>query len=123
MSGQQKRGFRLPWAADRAPEEGAAGAATLEPAGTDPTNGVASDDLGDGPFRLAVASPELTTDPAPAEFDVPEVDAEAAMIEAQTTQSPDATRCTGTSAAPPGTTGALPRTRPHHDDPEHPVPE
>ena len=86
---QQKRGFRLPWAADRAPDEGAAGAAVMEPSETDQANGVGSDDLGDGPFRVAAASPESTTDAAPAGSDVPEVIAEAAMLEAQTAQPTD----------------------------------
>jgi hypothetical protein len=87
---QQKRGFRLPWAADRAPEEGAAGAAVLDPSDPDQENGVGSDELGDGPFRVAAASLEMTTDPAPAASDVPEVSAEAVMLEAQTAQSTDA---------------------------------
>jgi hypothetical protein len=87
MSSQQKRGFRLPWAAEHAPEEGAAGAATLDPA-SDPTGGVDSDDLGDGPFGLAGASQTLTTDPAPAGSDVPEISAEAAMtVESTATES------------------------------------
>ena len=68
MSSQQKRGFRLPWATEPAPEEGA-GTATLDPESIDATNDVERDDLGDGPFHLAGASPTLTTDPAPAESD------------------------------------------------------
>ena len=84
---QQKRGFRLPWAADRVPGEGAAGAGVLEPSDSDQANGVGSDELGDGPFRVAAASPEPTMDKAPAASDVPEVTAEADMLEAQTVQS------------------------------------
>jgi hypothetical protein len=90
MSSQQKRGFRLPWAAERAPDEGAAGAATLDPVSIEEASGVESDDLGEGPFRLAGASSILTTDSAPAESDVPEFSAEAAMIDVEsTTESPE----------------------------------
>ena len=92
MSSQQKRGFRLPWGAERAPDGDGAAAATLDPASTDPTSGVDSDDLGEGPFRLAGASPMPTTEEAPASSDVPEDTAEAAMIDtqAQTQSNPDA---------------------------------
>lgn len=82
MSSQQKRGFRLPWGAERA-SDGDAAAAMLDPASPDPTSGVDSDDLGEGPYRLAGASPLPTTDEAPASFDVPEDTAEAAMIDTQ----------------------------------------
>src|SRR5262245_13796462 len=88
MSNEQKRGFRLPWAADRAPGDGAAGAATLDPAHSDSTNGTGSDELGEGPFGLAGGSPRSTTDPAPAEPDVQEASAEATMSEGEPTQSP-----------------------------------
>ena len=91
MSSQQKRGFRLPWGAERAPDGDGSAAATLDPASPDPTTGVASDDLGEGPFRLAGASPMPTTEEAPASSDVPEDTAEAAMIDtqAQSQSSPD----------------------------------
>jgi hypothetical protein len=82
MSSQQKRGFRLPWGAERA-SDGDATAAMLDPASPDPTSGVDSDDLGEGPYRLAGASPLPTTDEAPASSDVPEDTAEAAMIDTQ----------------------------------------
>jgi hypothetical protein len=89
MSSQQKRGFRLPWGADNAPDGSVAGAATLDPETTDPTSGVGSDDLGEGPFRLAGASPTPTMDGAPASSDEPEDTAEAAMIDTQAqTKSP-----------------------------------
>ena len=83
MSGQQKRGFRLPWGAASDPDGGAA-AATLEPGTPDPTTGAVRDDLGDGPFGLADAPPQLTTDADPAASDVPESNTEAAMIETET---------------------------------------
>jgi len=68
MSSQQKRGFRLPWGADNAPDGSAPGAATLDLSATDSTNGV--DD-------------ELLMGEAPASSDVPEDTAEAAMIDTQ----------------------------------------
>ncbi len=83
MSSQQKRGFRLPWGAERASDEDGTAAATLDPASPDPTTGVDSDDLGEGPFRLAGASPLPTTDEAPASSDVLQDTAEAAMIDTQ----------------------------------------
>ena len=89
MSSQQKRRFGLPWGTDRAPDGDATAAATLDPASPDPTNGVDSDDLGEGPFGFAGASPLPTTEEAPASSDVPEDTAEAAMIDTQAqTQSP-----------------------------------
>ena len=81
MSSQQKRGFRLPWGAERDPDAEATDAATLDAANPDPTSGVASDDLGEGPAHLAGASPMPTTEEAPASSDVPEDTAEAAMID------------------------------------------
>src|SRR5215213_3172418 len=93
MSSQQKRGFRLPWEPERASDADAAGTATVDPATSDDTNGVASDVLGEEPFRLAGASPMPTTGEAPASSDVPEDTAEAAMIDtkAQTQPAPEAT--------------------------------
>src|SRR5215213_7501491 len=92
MSSQQKRGFRLPWGPEHASDESAGATAALDPATSDATNGVASDDLGEGAFQLAGASPMPTTDGAPASSDVPEDTAEAAMIDtqAQTQPSPEA---------------------------------
>src|SRR5687768_18600562 len=95
MSSQQKRGFRLPWAAEHGPEDGVTAAATLDPA-THEANGAVRDDLGEGPFGLADDARSLTTDAAPAATDVPDAAPEAAMIDidSQTTDS---------TAAPPGT--------------------
>jgi hypothetical protein len=68
MTSQQKRGFRLPWGADNAPDGSAPGAATLDRSDADSTNGVDRDAL---------------MDEAPASSDVPEDTAEAAMIDTQ----------------------------------------
>ena len=94
MSSQQKRGFRLPWAAEHGPDDGST-AATLDPA-THETTGSVRDELGEGPFRLAADARSLTTDAVPAATDVPAAAPEAAMIDidSQTTDS---------SAAPPAT--------------------
>jgi hypothetical protein len=91
-SQQQKRGFRLPWGAERGPDGDATAAATLDPASPDPTSGVDSDDLDEGPFHLAGVAPSPTTEEAPASSDVPEYTAEAVMIDthAQTQPTPDA---------------------------------
>ncbi|HET9852279.1 MAG TPA: hypothetical protein VFP56_07215, partial [Candidatus Limnocylindrales bacterium] len=86
MSSQQKRGFRLPWESERASDADATdatAAATLDPANTDSTNGVESDDLGEEDFHLPDGSPPPTTDEAPASSDVPQDTAEAVMIDAQ----------------------------------------
>jgi hypothetical protein len=86
MSSQQKRGFRLPWGPERdsdADATDATVAATLDPASPDPTTGVESDDLGEGPFRLAGASPTSTTEEAPASSEMTQDTAEAAMIDTQ----------------------------------------
>src|SRR5262245_31733348 len=90
MSSQQKRGCRLPWAAERSTDEGAA-AATLEAeqadsTSTDETEDGVGGDLGEGPFHFAdAATPEASTDASPGAPDVPETTAEAAMIESETT--------------------------------------
>jgi hypothetical protein len=84
MSSQQKRKFGLSWGADRDSDADApAGAATLDGATADATNGADRDDLGEGPSGLADASPMTTTEEAPASSDVPEDTAEAAMIDSQ----------------------------------------
>jgi len=89
MSSQQKRGFRLPWAAERDTEDGAA-AATLE---ADPAESTApaeivdevGGELGEGPFHFAdTATPDASTDASPDAPEVPETTAEAAMIETET---------------------------------------
>lgn len=90
MSSQQKRGFRLPWAAERSTDEGAA-AATLEGDAAEPTTPAQVEDevggeLGEGPFHFAdAATPDASTDASPEAPEVPENTAEAAMIEAETT--------------------------------------
>jgi hypothetical protein len=89
MSGQQKRGFRLPWAAERSTEDGA-GAATLEADSDAPTTPEAIEDgvggeLGDGPFHFAdAATPDASTDASPEAPEVPQTTAEAAMMETET---------------------------------------
>lgn len=91
MSSNQKRGFRLPWGAERSSEDGA-GAATLERiGGSEDTDG---DELGTGPFRLTATPAPTTEDGAPAASDQPDRTLEAAMIDsdASTTES---------AAAPP----------------------
>jgi hypothetical protein len=85
MSSTQKRGFRLPWGAERSPDDDAA-QVQLDDAG-DPTSDAARDDLGEGPFRLAGAT-QPTTDAAPEASDVPEDSAEAAMMDAETHSMP-----------------------------------
>jgi hypothetical protein len=123
MSSQPKKRFGLPWGAERASDASAAGAATLDPASSDPS--VDSDDLGEGSFNLAGASPTPFTEEAPASSDVPDEPAEAAMIDTQaqtqTTKDSDADAgaeagdVAGTAA---GAGGAWPdadhRTSPNH---------
>jgi hypothetical protein len=90
MSSQQKRGFRLPWAAERSTDEGAV-AATMEADSAESTtpaqieDGVGGD-LGEGPFHFAdAATPDASTDASPEAPEVPENTAEAAMIDTETT--------------------------------------
>ncbi|HUQ44221.1 MAG TPA: hypothetical protein VM451_07445 [Candidatus Limnocylindria bacterium] len=104
MSGQQKRGFRLPWGTASDPDGGAA-AATLEPGTPDPTMGEVRDDLGEGPFGLADATPQLITDADPAASDVPESNTEAAMIETETSN-----QAAQEAPARPSAGGAWPET-------------
>ncbi len=86
MSGTQKRGFRLPWAAERGPDDGSA-AATLDPE-LDPSVAAAIDDLGANPFKRAgSASPDTSTGAAPAASPAPEGTAEASMIETESPMS------------------------------------
>jgi hypothetical protein len=89
MSSQQKRGFRLPWAVERAEDEDGADAATLADAQaqatTDTTGDEVGGDLGEGPFHFADApAPDASTDAPPEASEVPRT-TEAAMIE---TESP-----------------------------------
>jgi hypothetical protein len=85
MSGQQKRGFRLPWNAERGPEDGSM-AATVDQGPLDSAPAAVGDELGDGPFGHAESEPALTMDAAPAASDVPDASAEAVMIETDSTQ-------------------------------------
>lgn len=96
MSSTQKRGFRLPWGAERGPEADAA--PDQLDAADDPTSDAARDDLGEGPFHLAGAT-QSTTDAVPAASDEPEQSAEAAMMDAETQSTPPA-------EAPPNAEGA-----------------
>jgi hypothetical protein len=85
MSSMQKRGFRLPWGAERGPEADAA--PDQLDAADDPTSDAARDDLGEGPFHLADAT-QPTMDAVPAASDVPEDTAEAAMMDAENHSTP-----------------------------------
>jgi hypothetical protein len=85
MSSNQKRGFRLPWAGER-PEPGDS-ADARDPATLDDPTGEAREDLGDGPFGLAAAAQDPTTDAAPAAPDVPDATPEAAMMDADANQT------------------------------------
>lgn len=95
MSSTHKRGFRLPWAAERGPDDGASTAAALDPA-TNETTGAVRDDIGEGLFRLPDGVRPQTTDAVPAATDVPDTAPEAAMIDTESTTSESA-------AAPPVT--------------------
>ena len=96
MSSQQKRGFRLPWAAERSTED-AAGAATLEADSADPTTPAQIEDgeggdLGEGPFHFAdAATPDASTDASPEATDVPETAAEAGMLNTESAMTDSAT--------------------------------
>ena len=96
MSSQQKRGFRLPWAAERSTED-AAGAATLEADSADPTTPALIVDgeggeLGEGPFHFAdAATPDASTDAPPEASHVPETAAEAGMLNTESAMTESAT--------------------------------
>jgi hypothetical protein len=85
MSGQQKRGFRLPWNAERGSDEGSA-AATIDQGTLDSAPAAVGDDLGERPFARAEKEPAKTMDAAPAASDVPDGSAEANMIETDSMQ-------------------------------------
>lgn len=93
MSSQQKRGFRLPWAAERA-EDGAT-SATLEDADGQATTSDAPEDgvggdLGEGPFRFAdAATPDASTDATPGASEMPQ-STEAAKMETESATVVDA---------------------------------
>ena len=84
MSGQQKRGFRLPWGAER---EGAEASDAADDQGTlDSAPAAVGEDPGDGPFRRAESPPALTMDAAPAASDVVDENAEGEMIDTEDMQ-------------------------------------
>jgi hypothetical protein len=86
MSGQQKKGFRLPWAAEQSGSDEASAAATIDPGTLDSAPAAVGDDLGEGPFHRAEAEPAMTKGAAPAASNVPDVNAEAEMIETDSKQ-------------------------------------
>ena len=86
MSGQQKRGFRLPWTAEQRGSEEASAAATMDQGTLDSAPAAVGDDLGDGPFRRARTQPAMTKDAAPAASTVPDDSAEAEMIDTDSMQ-------------------------------------
>ena len=92
MTSMQKKGFRLPWGADRSPDADAT-QGQLDDA-QEPTSDAARDDLGEGPFGLVGATHPKTMDAAPAASDVPEPAAEDAMMDAESHSTPN-------SEAPP----------------------
>jgi hypothetical protein len=85
MSGQQKRGFRLPWAAERGDDE-ASVAATLDPELLDSAPAAENDDPADGHVDRAAGQPAMSRDAAPAASEVPDASAEAEMIDADSLQ-------------------------------------
>lgn len=86
MSGQQKRGFRLPWAADERGSDEASAAATLDQGTLDSAPAAVGEELGEGPFHRAGSEPAMTADAAPAAFDAPDASAEGEMIDTDATQ-------------------------------------
>jgi hypothetical protein len=92
MSSQQKRGFRLPWAADRSTEDGAV-AATAEADSAESTTQAQIEDgdgggIGEGPFHYAdAATPDASTDASPDASDVPGTAAEAAMLNTESAKT------------------------------------
>src|SRR4029078_8109852 len=96
MSSQQKRGFRLPCAADPIDED-VAGAPILEADSADPTTPAQIEDgeggdRGEGPFHFAdAATPDASTDASPEATDVPETAAEAGMLNTESAMTDSAT--------------------------------
>ena len=86
MSGQQKRGFRLPWTADQRGSDEASAAATIDSGTLDSAPAAVGDDLGDGPFQRAETQPAMTRGAAPAASNVPDDSAEAEMIDTDSMQ-------------------------------------
>lgn len=87
MSGQQKRGFRLPWTAEqqRGSDEASA-AATMDQGTFDSAPAAVGEDLGEGPFHRAGTQPVMTKGAAPAASNVPDDSAEAEMIDTDSMQ-------------------------------------
>ena len=87
MSGQQKRGFRLPWNAEqqRGSDEASA-AATMDQGTFDSAPAAVGEDLGEGPFHRAGTQPVMTKGAAPAASNVPDDSAEAEMIDTDSMQ-------------------------------------
>jgi hypothetical protein len=86
MSGQQKRGFRLPWTAEQRGSDEASAAAAMDQGTLDSAPAAVGDDLGDGPFQHAETQPAMTKDAAPAASNVPDDSAEAEMIDTDSMQ-------------------------------------
>jgi hypothetical protein len=111
MSSTQKRGFRLPWGAERGPED-AATPATFDAAAPDDAPGAMRDDAADEPTGRAEPTPAPTEDAAPAASDVPETSAEAEMSETETatTEPAESGPAESEPAATPWPGGAWPST-------------
>ena len=86
MSGQQKKGFRLPWTAEQRGSDEASAAATIDPGTLDSAPAAVGNDLGDGPFQHAETEPAMTKGAAPAASNVPDESAEAEMIDTDSLQ-------------------------------------
>ena len=86
MSSQQKKGFRLPWTAEQRGSDEASAAATIDPGTLDSAPAAVGNDLGDGPFQHAETQPAMTRGAAPAASNVPDVNAEAEMIDTDSMQ-------------------------------------
>jgi len=79
MAATQKRGFRLPWSAERGSAEG--GATTTET--SEDASDAAADQLGDGPFRLGESAPATAPEAAePTPVDAAGASDEPSTIEA-----------------------------------------
>ncbi len=111
MSRQQKRGFRLPWAADRSTDEGA-GATTAEAGSAESTTQAQpgdgdGGDIGEGPFHYAdAATPDASTDASPDAPDVPGTAAEAAMLNTESATTDNAEAAPTTDHAWPAPEGS-----------------
>ena len=85
MSGQQKRGFRLPWNPERGSDEGGL-AAIADQETLDSAPAAVGEQLGDNPFPRAEREPAMTMGAAPDASEVPDASAEGEMIETDSTQ-------------------------------------